>query len=179
MDALDELEESNINIMKDQSKWELLEVTIDSGACDHVIPRECGTRFELFPTKESLAGRNFSAANNTIIKNHGAREVFGVSDGWVPTEMRFNVADVKRCLASTTKLKEQGYLVVLDDDLGEFMIDKKTGNRIDFINKGGTPIMNLWVRKPEAVVTNMQKQDEEKVEEETTQNTGFLWLGFD
>ena len=98
-DFVDSLDASALNILHDQSKWELVKVTIDSGACDHVMPKEIGKRFEIFPTKESLAGRNFSAANNTAIKNYGAREISGVTDDWTPmVDLKFNVADVKRCL---------------------------------------------------------------------------------
>ena len=154
-------------------------MTVDSGACAHVMPKDMATRFDIFPTKESLAGKNFSAANNTTIKNHGAREISGVTDDWVPmTDLKFHVADVKRCLASTTKLKEQGYLVVLDGDLGEFMVHKATGKKINFMNEGGTPTLKLWVRKPD---TSSMKSAENahEVQDADGQETGFLGLGFD
>ena len=178
-DFVDSLDASALNILHDQSKWELVKVTIDSGACDHVMPKEIGKRFEIFPTKESLAGRNFSAANNTAIKNYGAREISGVTDDWTPmVDLKFNVADVKRCLASTTKLKKDGFLLVLDDEMGEFMVHKATGRRINFMNDGGTPTMNLWIRKPDPEGA-MLTQDAQGVQEDDDQDTGFLGLGFD
>ena len=178
-ELMNTLDASTLNIMRDRSKWELLKVTIDSGACDHVMPKELGTRFEIFPTEESLSGKNFPAANNSTIANHGAREISGVTDEWVPmADLKFNVADVKRCLASTTKLKKQGYLVVLDEELGEFMVHKETGKRINFISENGTPMLNLWIRKPDEANSG-HAQSAQEVQEACCHNTGFLGLGFD
>ena len=108
----------NIDVVRDESKWELLEVTIDSGACDHVIPHGMAKRFKLFETDESRNGKGFSAANNSVIKNYGTKRVSGLTGEWCPIEMTFHAADVKRALASTTKLKKDGKMIIIYDELG-------------------------------------------------------------
>ena len=138
-------------------------------------------RFTLVETNESSSGKGFSAANNSVIKSYGAKRVSGLTDEWVRLEMTSHAADVKRALASTTKLKKDGKLIIIDDELGECMLDEKTRKKIQFINKGGPPVMHLWIRKPDEENEAMQAQQKtgsaNSVDEEN--NTGFLGLGFD
>ena len=59
--------------------------------------------------------------------------------------------------------------------IGEFMVHKKSGKKINFQNEGGTPVLNLWIRKPDAINATESEEDDAQ----NCRETGFLGLGFD
>ena len=56
---------------------ETVVVTVDSGAYNAGGPKHVGTHFDVKPTEASKAGRRYSAANGSIIKNYGQRVIVG------------------------------------------------------------------------------------------------------
>ena len=52
-------------------EFEKITVTADSGAADSVMPKKVGSHIPVKDTKASRAGRNYRAANGTVIKNYG------------------------------------------------------------------------------------------------------------
>ena len=50
-----------------ESGWELIEVTVDSGACDWVANRNVATAFKITPTEASKAGVWYRSACGTKI----------------------------------------------------------------------------------------------------------------
>ena len=56
---------------------EAIEVTIDSGAVDTVGPPGVGKAFETCVTEASKAGRNFNAANGSVVRNTEKIESWG------------------------------------------------------------------------------------------------------
>ena len=82
-------------------------ITIDSGSADSVMPRhEAGMLFPLLPKKE---GVRFCAANGQTIQNYGRRNVaFKIEGNEGVNCMTFRVTDVKKTLASVSKMVEKG-----------------------------------------------------------------------
>ena len=83
-----------------KGEWEVIKVTVDSGAVDTVTPPGTAKYFPLLETDSSRRGLDYRAANGTKIKNHGARSVKGISSEFKPMNLIMNVADVKKTLAS-------------------------------------------------------------------------------
>eukprot|EP00973_Karenia_brevis_P019958 2739237-Karenia_brevis.AAC.1 len=54
-------------------KWEVLSVTVDSGAADSVIPEGKCNQYEVVDTQKSLTGTNYSGADGSKIPNLGER----------------------------------------------------------------------------------------------------------
>ena len=54
-----------------QNNWEVIPITIDSGAVDTVGPKQAGRNFPIRPTKESRAGMVYRGANGSHIENYG------------------------------------------------------------------------------------------------------------
>ena len=67
-------------------------------------------------------------------------------------------------------------MIIIDDELGECMLNKRSGKKIPFTNRGGTPIMNLWVRRPDEELSSVA-ENEASNEGDDDMNTGFLGLG--
>ena len=76
--------------------YEIISVTVDSGAYNTVGPPKTGTYFNLAPTDASAKGRHYRAANGSVIRNHGQRIVTGRTDEGTLVSMPIQIADVSK-----------------------------------------------------------------------------------
>ena len=53
------------------TNFEVIAVTVDSGAYNTVGPPKIGTYFNLTPTEASAQGKHYRTANGSVIRNHG------------------------------------------------------------------------------------------------------------
>ena len=93
---------ANINSNRD---WELIEATVDSGACATVSGKETASAF---PIRDPDKAQNFKAANKSEIKNHGRRDIWGVSSDGVKINFATNVADVDGMLIALNAIVDSG-----------------------------------------------------------------------
>ena len=69
---------NEVNAITTQEKgWERIRVQVDSGAIDHVMPKDVAKGFEIRPTVASSKGLGYSASNGTRIRNHGEKRLVG------------------------------------------------------------------------------------------------------
>jgi len=126
-------------------------VTADSGAVTHVTPPETIPRGAVIDT--SSGGRDFVAANNGRIKNHGSASVELVpSDGRV-ANCEFRVADTNRTLHSTSQTCDSGHevlymakgaVVVPAGTLSKHLMKRDV--RAQYPRKGGLYVAEMKVR---------------------------------
>ena len=64
-----------------EGQWERIQITVDSGAMRNVFPKNVAEAFEIKESVMSKAGINFVAANDTVIKNYGSRQIMGLTEG--------------------------------------------------------------------------------------------------
>ena len=114
-------------------------LVVESGCFEHCCPLEFATQFEL---KE---GRflNASAANTIKLKHYGTRVVEcwtrDANGAEISLKIRFNVSDVKSPLLSTSKLREHGYSVLLDQQ----QTIQRDGTKIVLTHQNGLPTLEL------------------------------------
>ena len=126
--------------------WHELEVTVDSGACDTVIPLGVIDHVQLHDSPGSLRNQAYEAANGSSIYNVGERRcVVGTSWESPPKIMHFQVADVKKPLLSITRVADMGFECVLGRR-GGYLLDTQSGEHIPIQRKGSLYAMSLWVR---------------------------------
>jgi hypothetical protein len=155
---------------------EVIEVTMDSGAVDTVGPSSVGTGFETYETEASRSGRNFRAANGSVIKNHGEKKILGSTDDGRMIQMRMTVADVGKVLMSVAKVCESGYRVVFDED-GSYMEEKRSGSKTKLHKRNGVYVMNLRTEKNREDVNEWSKVRTRKSPEMERRNLGFARQG--
>ena len=63
-----------------KGKYELITVTADSGAADHVAPKSVASRLNVQETEASRQGVKYVAANGQQISNVGQKTIQGVTD---------------------------------------------------------------------------------------------------
>ena len=112
--------------------FEVIEVTVDSGAYNTVGPPKVGTHFNLVPTEASSQGKHYRAANGSVIRNHGQRVVTGRTDEGTLVSMPIQIADVSKVLGSVREMVKSGNRVVFDED--------DNGNCISFLECKATQV---------------------------------------
>ena len=144
-------------------QWKPIEMTIDSGACDHVTPKSQVSGCKVKMTEAVMHGVTYSAANGGIIPNEGEVDVQGYTADGKPLGLTLQVADVSKTLAAVRKMCTVGNRVVFDDDpadesYGGYIQNKKTGSKIVIYKQGGTYGITLWILVPlEAAVATQNK----------------------
>ena len=123
-------------------------LTVDSGAADHVMPLGWlpVLLFAIVASLGSKRGLHYVAADGTRIPNLGQQLVrFMTLDGkWV--ELMFQIDAINKPLVSVSKLTEQGYKVVFDDD-ESYIYHKKTKQIIKMRKDRGVYVVDAYVPK--------------------------------
>ena len=139
-------------------EWQALSVTVDSGACDHVVPPQAVRPEEIKMTEAVRQGVNYTAANGQKIPNLGEVRVDGVTNGNEHLNLTFQVAGVKKPLGSVRKMCAAGNRVVFEDiseTHGGYVENRTTGARIPINKEGGTYGVAIWrLRKTDGATSN-------------------------
>ena len=115
-------------------------ITIDSGAADCVLPKDVLT--EMFPLLPAQAGIKFCAANGTPIQNYGRRKLLFTAKGKKGVNgLHFHVTDVKKPLASVSRIVENGSSVHFTPTVS--YIESPNGERIELKLERGVYVMNV------------------------------------
>ena len=133
--------------------YEIINVTVDSGAYNTVGPPHVGTYFKIGNTEASQSGQHYRAANGTVIKNYGQRIIRGTNEVGAPVNMPIQVADVNKVLGSVREMVKAGNKVVFDEDVNgkscSYVEHKKTGRMTIIHDNGGNFQFTIKVPKGE------------------------------
>ena len=134
-------------------EWKQVEMTVDSGACDHVTPKKAMPTVRVKMTEAVRHGVTYSAANGGIIPNEGEIDLEGYTEDGKPLGLTLQVAEVSKPLAAVRKMCAAGNRVTFDEDPGDeryggYIENKKTGSRTQIHKQGGTYGLTLWVLVP-------------------------------
>ena len=90
--------------------WELLEITVDSGACDTVLPTGMLSSIHVVSTEASRNLETYEVANGCTIVNEGEKRCVTMTPGsQVPKGIIFQVTDVHKPLMSVGAMCDAGY----------------------------------------------------------------------
>lgn len=135
--------------LKKGYKWQTLNLTVDSGACDHVINPAEFPSGEVKITQAVKEGVVYTSASGDPIPNLGELDVEAYTADGTQLNMSLQVADVNKPLAAVRKMCRAGNRVVFDDEEeGGYVEDKKTGVRTPITYHEGTYAVQLWVQVP-------------------------------
>ena len=142
-----------------RGKYEMVKVTADSGAADHVAPVQTANHLEVRETEAYRQGAKYVAANGHTFKNLGQRKIQGVTDTGVPLGMAWQVAAVKKPLASVGRMCDAGNVAVFTKDGGYVVPGEYMEELIGTLERMGQATLrtirdnrvynfNLWVPTP-------------------------------
>ena len=169
-------------------KYEMITVTADSGAADHVAPKNVATHLRVQETSASRQGMKYVAANGHKIANEGQKTVKGLTDEGMPLGMTWQVAEVKRPLASIGRMcdagnaavftKKGGY-VVPEEMLSKTLeaLNKAKGNSPKMKREGGIYNFKLWIPRPPVNITSNNRFT--PLQEVAEEDMDFKWPGAD
>jgi hypothetical protein len=153
-------------IVKDHlgQEWEQVDVTVDSGAADHVSNKEIGKGIEVRETEASKKGMSYRVANGETIPNRGEKVLRGVTDTGKNIGFTAQITDVTKALCSVGKMTDSGNRVVFDDDdkEGNYIQNKASGEKTYFRKENGIYKVTMWMKaqdeKPNGQVFQRQGQ---------------------
>ena len=118
------------------------------------------------------------AANGSSIANEGGKKLNGITDEGIRLDMTWQVADVKKPLASVGRICDAGNLAVFTRDGGYVVPEEHAEGMISRLEKmdrstlrmrreNGTYNFNLWVpAPPKDVLAGNRFQELQEVDEE-------------
>ena len=129
-----------------------LVIAVDSGACDNVMDPEKVPTVQLIQTQGSLTGEDdFQSATGEPIPNLGELRVPLITREGTSRGMLFKGAPVSKPLASVKRICAAGHVVIFDDE-GSFILNKRTGEMNAMREDSGNYMLDSYV-PPEYLVT--------------------------
>ena len=147
MSILTRAERSGISVVEQPgSDWERIEITVDSGACDTVLPSRMLSSIRTESTEASRRGDEYEVANGHSIPNYGQKRcVMMTSGSAIPKGVIFQVSDVHKPLMSVGSMADAGFECLLSKN-GGIMRDVDTGEEIPLERRGNLYILTAWVK---------------------------------
>ena len=140
------IEPHGINAVADE-EWVEVDVKIDSGATETVIPE--AMLEGVIDIGEGIAfkrGVQYEVANGSQIPNLGERRFVGFTEDGAANNIVAQVCAVNQGLMSVRQMTKKGNRVVFDDT-GSYIEDKTTGARTWVHDEGGMYSLKMWVSR--------------------------------
>ena len=125
--------------------WKEIEITIDSGACDTVMPLSSCADVPVLDSERSRNHMEYEVANGQTIANEGERHCLMIKGAKWAKKVTFQVADVHKVLLSVSRVADAGYDCLLGQTGGQ-LVDNLTGDVSPIERKGNLYVMRGWVR---------------------------------
>ena len=135
-------------LCKLQRGMKQIEIVIDSGAAESVIPADLLPGHPIAENAASLAGERYLTADGKQIPNRGEQRItFKTWEGH-DCSLRLQVADVTKPLLSVAQLVDTGHDVAFGRTGGTIR-HPQTGRTIAFTRRAGLYVLPVWVHASE------------------------------
>ena len=126
-----------------------IEVTLDSGCCEHVLDLSDAPGYNAFLTElaGSNRGQSFVVGNTQWMPDEGYIQL-NMECGNFPLQSVFQVAGVTRPLMSVGRVCDQGLKCIFDDKKA-LVVDKDSEGVCRFERRGGLYVARLKLNNPE------------------------------
>jgi hypothetical protein len=141
------IEPDQINRVTQDGRWEEIELAVDSGATESVVPNTMPESIKTIEGPASKRGVMYEVASGHQIPNEGEKRFTAVTEEGQERNLTLQVCDVNQGLLSVAKMAQAGNRVVFDK-AGSFVENKLTGERTWLQEKSGMFVMKLWVKRP-------------------------------
>ena len=127
-------------------QWKEVRVTVDSGACEHVIPVDYlkGTDVEF--SEAQKAGVSYYDASGNPLPNLGEQHVVGFTSQGKVVNMAMQVCGVTKPLGAVSRMTAMGNTVVFGPE-GSYIMDDQ-GVRTKVYEEDGSYVLPVWVMEP-------------------------------
>ena len=140
-------ERNPLSVVQPAPEWVEIEITIDSGACDTVMPENMCPHISLLASESSRAGLEYEVANGEGLPNLGEKKCLMMTeDSNMMKRVILQCADVHKALLSVSRVADLGYECVLGKDGGQLR-DVVTGDVVPLHRRGNLYVMRAWVKQ--------------------------------
>ena len=127
-------------------EWELIELTVDSGAAETICPASMATSVTTQPGPKTIQGVKYTCAGGRKLPNLGEKRcTLATNDSTTQRSMTMQVADVSRPLLSVARSVDAGNRIVFDQQWS-YTEDRKTGERTTLTRQGGLHVLDAWIK---------------------------------
>ena len=127
-------------------EWQEIEITVDSGAYDTVMPAAMCGHISICSTPMSRGGMTYEVANGECLPNLGERKCLMMTENsHTMKRITFQCADVHKALLSISRISDLGYECTLGKEGGQLR-DTVTDDRVPVHRKGNLYVIRAWVR---------------------------------
>ena len=123
--------------------YELVEMLVDSGASETVVPPQVVSSAEVVPSDASRRGVMYEVANGSSIPNLGQKTFRAATQEGHVRDLTAQVADTNKSLMSVSRLVAAGNTVVFSPE-GSYIQDG-SGETIGLEASAGMYTVKLWV----------------------------------
>ena len=142
--------------------WTKMILTLDSGACESVLPSGSISRIPLRESKGSKEGLTYVVANGEEIPNEGEKRMMAWGQDNVLRSLTMQAAQVNKPLLAVRKVTQGGNRVVMDENRS-YIQDKKTGTIVPVHHRDGVYHVVLWVKDAEEAEEEMSTKNQQPV----------------
>ena len=136
-----------LSSLPQSSTWQEIEITVDSGACETVMPMSLCQGISVLASKQYLEGVEYEVANGATIPNLGERRCLMMTQGsQTCKKICFQIADVHKPLLSISKVADLGFDCLLGKN-GGYLIDTLTGEKIPLDRRDNLYVLKAWVKQ--------------------------------
>ena len=140
-------ERNPLSVVQPAPEWMEIEITIDSGACDTVMPENMCPHISLLSSDSSRAGLEYEVANGEGLPNLGEKKCLMMTeDSDMMKRVIFQCADVHKALLSVSRVADLGYECVFGKNGGQLR-DVVTGDVVSLHRRGNLYVMRAWVKQ--------------------------------
>ena len=134
-----------------KSEWIEIEITVDLGACEVVMPMSLYHGISVLASKQYMEGVEYKVANGETIPNLGERRCLMMTQGSdICKTIHLHIADVHKPLLSIFRLSDRGYDCIMGQE-GGYLADRVSGERIPLIRRDSLYIVKAWVRQDQTI----------------------------
>ena len=139
------IEPEGLSRVSTDSHWETIELAVDSGASETVIPDGMCNSVPTLPSDASRRGVQYEVANGERIPNLGQQRLAGLTDmeGFARS-ITAQVCAVNKPLLSVAKLVSAGNRVIFEPGAA-YIEDTSNGERIWLKEVDGMYMLKLWM----------------------------------
>ena len=123
---MEEAELSNVESRIMRTDGKRIELTIDSGAAEHVVGPQDLPHIPMAPSRKHV---QYTMANGHKTSNRGEQQVMAVTEGGQEITFKAQVTDVHRPLMSVSRICDKGNRVVFESQ-GGYIESLATGEKI-------------------------------------------------
>ena len=139
-----------------KSDWIEIEITVDSGACETVMPMSLYRGISVLTSRQQLEGVEYEVANGAVVHNLGERRfIMRLSPKTNELELCCQVVEsVQKPLLAVSSVTAQGHQVVFARGHSHILLSN--GEKLPMRNENGVYDIDIWVKS-----TGFSRQSDE------------------